>query len=331
MPGQSSTTKVHVAGVAPFIVTENDIPLTEWYAKRIHAVHTDKAGMFTLADLRIVIPQLITDARDKVAPTGVSLYYILHIGSIQRPSTPLSWWRRQARRAENAGATGGLAGRPILDIETFRQLLDLLDEVRAGTGLALTPEKTPDPDSDMPVLDAAYYEHYSPSRRCRGYLVLDPRFSLVIDCAEEDVRSLLTIVQQARLTDHGLATSGYAAVLMRVSLWDSNSDVQASLDDLVQLNRGGNASTRGQIVLSFALAGIGTLLALTQLPGARSGQLVAPMLIYALAAIVASLFALIDKGFLKWFSILFLLLATVLAIVMFVDPSFVVPLLPIKP
>jgi hypothetical protein len=311
-----------------FVVVADDISLTVWRAKRISAVPTDEQGRFTLADLRTVIPRLIADAHDKAAPPGVPLYYVLHIGTVEKISKRPPWWRSQRQSTAEEGATGGLAGRPVLELETFKDILDMLDEVRTEMGLTLTPENVSTIDADLAVLDAAYYEHYSPLRRARGYLVLDPRFSVVVDCAEEDVLALLTMLQQSHLTRYGLTPSGYAAVQMRVSLWDSNSDVHASLDDLAKVSRDGAASVLGSILLSFALAGIGTLLALTPLLGTRSGQLVAPMFIYALASIFHAFFALTTKKIFNLFGVLCLILATALAIVIFAVPSFVMPFLP---
>jgi len=329
--GQPDETEVHVTEDETFIVTEEDVPLTVWRAKRISAVHIDEAGMFTLTQLKAVILKLIADARNKVAPKGIPLYYVLYIGAVNKAYRYLPLQSHKMRRVQETSATGGLAGRPILDIQVLRQLLDMLEEVRTEMSLSSAPEKTLVTDLTAPVIDAAYYEHYSPSRRCRGNLVFDPRFSLVIDCAEEDVRSLLTIVQQANLTNEGLAASGYSATLLRISLWDASGDMHASLDDLVQINRSSTASTQGQVLLSFALAGIGVLLALTPLPNARPGQLVAPMLIYAMSSIAHALLALTGKRIFNQLGIACLLIATALAILIFAVPSFVIPFLPTKP
>jgi hypothetical protein len=324
-------TKAKKAGVVRFTLTEDDIPLTIWRAKRINAVHPKTEGMFTFSDLRIIIPQLIVAARDKVAPKGVPLYYLLYIGEVNKTTKPLTWMASRVRREENTSATGGLAGRPLMDSETFRQFLEMLREIRVEMDLATVVEKNSSAYVDDLLIDTTYFEHYSPLRRSRGYIVLDPRFSIVIDCAEEDIRSLLTIVQQVNLTHQGLQAPGFARVLLRVSMWDSSSDVHASLDDLVQISRSNDASTQGQVLLSFALAGIGILLALTPLPNVRPGQLVAPMLLYAMAAIVHGFFALTGKRFFNLLGALCLLLATALAIIIFVVPSFVIPFLPTHP
>ena len=329
--GQPDDIQAQTARSANFIITEDDIPLTLWRAKRINAVHSKIGGLFTLTDLRIVIPQLILAALNKVAPKGVPLYYVLHIGEVNKTSGPLSRLAGQMRREERNSATGGLAGRPIMDYETFRVLLEMFDEIRSEMDLTSIKKKVPLTDIETPLTDAAYFEHYSPLRRCRGYVVLDSRFSIVIDCAEEDVRSLLTIIQQAKLTDQGLEAPGFATVVLRVSMWDSSSEMHASLDDLVQISRSSDASTQGQILLNFALAGIGILLSLTPLPYARPVQLVAPMLIYAMAAITHAFFALTGFRLFNRLGILCLLLATVLAILIFSFPSFVIPFLPSTP
>lgn len=314
-----------------FIITEDDIPLTLWRAKRINAVHSKVGGSFTLTDLQIVIPQLIVAALNKVAPKGVPLYYVLHIGAVNKTSGPLSRLVGQARREVRNSATGGLAGRPIMDNETFRVFLEMFEEIRSEMDLSSIIEKVPSTNVEIPLMDAAYFEHYSPLRRCRGYLVLDSRFSIVIDCAEEDVRSLLTIIQQARLTDQGLEAPGFATVVLRVSMWDSSAEMHASLDDLVQISRSSDASTQGQILLNFALAGIAILLSLTPLPHARPIQLVAPMLIYTMAALAHAFFALTGNRMFNRLGVLCLLLATVLAILLFSFPSFVIPFLPSTP
>jgi len=329
--GELTATHIQESRAIHFILTEDDIPLTVWHAKRINAVHPETEGMFTFADLRTIIPQLIVAARDKVAPKGVPLYYLLYLGEVNKTTGTLSWIASRVRREENTSATGGLAGRPLMDSETFRQFLEMLREIRIEMDLAPVVEKTSPGGTETSLIDTAYFEHYSPLRRGRGYIVLDPHFSSVIDCAEEDIRSLLTILQQANLTHLGLEAPGFATVLLRVSMWDSTSDVHASLDDLVQISRSSDASTRGQVLLSFALAGIGILLSLTPLPYARSGQLVAPMLIYAMAAIAHAFFALTGNKFFNQLGVLCLLIATLLAIIIFAVPSFVIPFLPTRP
>lgn len=328
---QPSITQARTHKFVNFLITEDDIPLTLWRVKRINAVHSEIGGLFTIADLRIVIPALIMAAINKVAPKGIPLYFVLYIGEICKTSDSLSRLAVRMRGEERTSATGGLAGRPIMGNETFSVFLKMFDEVRSEMGLSPITEKVPHADIEVPLIDAAFFEHYSPLRRRRGYLVLDQRFSSVIDCAEEDVRTLLAIIQQAKLTDQGLETSGFATVLLRVSMWDSSCEMHASLDDLVQISRSNNASTQGQILLNFALAGIGILLALTPLPYARPVQLVAPMLIYSMAAVAHAFFALTGKKLFNRLGVLCLLVATVLAILIFSFPSFAIPFLPFSP
>lgn len=325
---QANTENALLESDSDIVLVVEDVPLTIWQARRITAVPTEEQGKWTLRKLRSVMQHLITAARNDVAPQGVPLYYILYIGETAKSGITLPWWTRRKQFIEQKGESGGLAGRPALDIQTLKNLLDLLDEVRAETGLALTRENISPIDPDMPTLDAAYYEHYSPARHSRGYLVLDPRCSIVIDCAEDDVLTLFTMLQQARITPQGLTTSGFIAAQTRVNLWDVNSDVQASIDDITQVSRDSATSALGQVLLSFALAGIATLLALTALPGARPGQLVAPMLIYALASILHAFYALVGKRIFFWLGIFCLAFATVLSLVIFLVPSFAIPFFP---
>ena len=201
---QPSVTQAQTAKSADLILTEDDIPLTLWRAKRINAVHSEIGGLFTFADLKNVIPGLIVAALNKVAPKGVPLYYVLYIGEVNKSSHPLSRLIGRIQQEERTSATGGLAGRPTMDNESFRVFLEMFDNIRSDMDSSSIAEKAPLSEGEISLTDAAFFEHYSPLRRCRGYLVLDPHFSIVIDCAEEDVRSLLTIIQQANLTDQGL-------------------------------------------------------------------------------------------------------------------------------
>ncbi len=321
-----------------YYIFAEPIKLTIWQASRVMAFPSDGNPIFTLDDLKSVIPTLITAAR-RIAPSGIGLYFVLHIGTIDQAIQQRSWWQTPniylrpfqwiwKRDTVQEGATGGLAGRPVIDSRTLKVLLDVLDNIRASAGITLVTENTPNASNTNTIRDSAYYEHYSPSRRIRGYLVLDPVFSLLVDVAQEDVHTLLSIAQQAHLTPQGLEATSYGAILTRVSLWDSNSDIQAMLDDMTSLNRGTNAATHGQVLMSFALAGIGTLLALTQIPGARPGQLLAPLLLVAMAAIAHSLFAGKNQRIYDVIGILCLLGATILAAVILLDHSFTIPLLP---
>ncbi len=70
------------------------------------------------------------------------------------------------------------------------------------------------------------------------------------------------------------------------------------------------------------------LLALTQLPGARPAQLIAPMLVFVAAALCHSLVATTGESFFDWIGVILLVMGVALAVALFVLPGFVLPIFP---
>lgn len=187
-----------------------DLLLTRWRGKRVVVVPDGSTDTFALKDLHTILPRLIAVGQ-QIAPSGAPLYFALHLGRLTAP-------RHARRHAQQSDDSGRLAGRPVLSTEQFRALLNEVDAVRASTGLVVGERDPKVLDGALLAREPAYFEHYSPARRRRGYLMFDPRFSLLIDAPESDVRLLLSMVQQATLEPGGITAVSYGAVLARVSL-----------------------------------------------------------------------------------------------------------------
>jgi hypothetical protein len=278
--------------------------LTRWEAKRVLAIPVDGSDELTLDELQATLVRLFRGAQ-RISPLGSPLYFVLHIGQVTHASQPRSAWDRR-------GGGGGLAGHPRLSPSGLRALLDVVSEARALAGVRGVGQfdQADVESSDVASRDAAYFEHYSPLRRRRGYLILDPLCSIVIDGAEEEARLLLSMAQTAAIRADGLTPASYQQTLLRVSAWDANGDVQESLNDLVHLDRSGRAATTGGVLLSIALAGFSTLLALTQLQTVDPHRLIIPISLYALASLLYALYAVSGWRPLHWGGVLALLAAT---------------------
>lgn len=295
------------------------ITLAFWHAQRVAAIPIDGGGSFHLDDLMNIVQRLFVGA-GRAAPQGVPMYFVLHVGTIDQTAVERHAWRR--RQQSNQGNTGGLAGSPVLDDKTFKSLVDLVDEAATLAGIRETRVDADGMRTVQTIRDRAFFNHYSPIRRRRGFLVFDPYVSMMVDSAQEDVHNLLSLTQQATITPDGLVAATYGTVLMRVSLWDSDTDIQASLDDLVNINRSTRAATIGEVLLNLALGSASILLALLLAQNLSVPQLIYPLAISILAALAYGTFAITERKLFSRVGGSTLFAAMILALVILLYPAF---------
>lgn len=300
--------------VANVELRASPVPLAHWMAVRVVVIPLRDRGPFTLDELAKLSAMLLAAARS-VVPEGNPAYYVLHVGEARPQETPA-----RPRRPARHGRHRDLVRQPTLSGHELNALMNALKAVRESAGL-LTPSA---PETgEVPWAGPAYFELYSQQRQQRGYLILDPRISFVIEGAEDDVRLLLTIAQQATITANGLSPASYGPLLGRVTAWVANADTQAALDSLGALDRAERSATASGVLLSLALTGFSTLLALTQLQTVNPRLLIVPTSLYAAAALLYALYTITRWRWLNALGLMCLVIATVLSGLILVAPDMV--------
>ena len=120
------------------------------------------------------------------------------------------------------------------------------------------------------------YESAGPGHPAqRGRLGVGVRASLIAGLSDDTVRVFATLIQSGALAaDAGFTREGFSVALNRVAQWNASQDLVESVERLAQvqaelgessreltaLRASGDAATKGQIWLSYALAAIGMLL-----------------------------------------------------------------------
>lgn len=270
-----------------YSIAQESLILTSWNARRLAALPDLTKGLqkFTLAELGDVIIGLFSAAY-RMAPMDVPLYFVLHIGTVELSQSSSG----KTPSDVSSRSRGHLANRVPLAGDAYRALISTIDAARTQVGLGTyTSHASASPGAA--ASGAIFFEHYSTLAQRRGYLILDPRCSALINTAEQDVRLLLSLAQQAPITPNGLDPVRYETVLARVSQWDANADTQASLDNLMRMNESNQASTLGQVLLSIALAVVSGLMALIQISSIALPQFFYPLLLYSVAALCSALYA----------------------------------------
>ena len=153
---------------------------------------------------------------------------------------------------------------------------------------------------------------------------------MMLNSAEKDVRILLTLVQQTPFRPEGITEDGLANLQMRVSIWDSTTQIQATVRGLRQLNRSTVVATFAQLILAVALFGASLLLGLMQVgvPEGYPGYLLVPMGMCFGSAASGGFYAILPYRLLRWLATFLLLGAALFTIVLFVLP---IPKLPLVP
>jgi len=248
----------------------------------------DGNGAFLASDIPALVQRLFTGAK-KVLPEGVAAYYVLHLGAFEHTN---------GKRRDGASR---LVRPPLVDIQTYRALVKTMDA--AITAIRSEPPATlgtPREATTSDPRDRLYFDHYSSSDERRGYVVLDPRMSMVVDGGQEDAYVLLDLAQQTTITPDGVAPSSYATMITRAIAWDANGDTRASLKDLEQLEHSAHTATVGEVLLSLSLAFVSGLLAVLLVQNLVPKQLAYPLAAFALASLAYLLYA--PSGW-RWASI----------------------------
>ncbi len=203
------------------------------------------------------MPRLLKGA-GRTLPVSARFYAVLHLGRAELPLHAQAAWERY-NLPRRKGNTGGLAGPPRVDSASYNRLLAVLDAASARLGAASNAHgDLASAEEDLRA--RLFFRHYSPSVRRRGYLVVDPRLALLVDTGQEDVYLLLEMAQNGHVTSDGLTAASYATLTTLLMLWDANADTQASLDDLVALDRSSRIATIGQVTQGLTLAIVSALL-----------------------------------------------------------------------
>jgi hypothetical protein len=153
-------------------------------------------------------------------------------------------------------------------------------------------------DTPHPGEPRGYFRHYDSVKKRRGYLIVGRNATLLADLSDESLSSLLPLLQGSPLTSQGGFTfEGFSAALTRVAQWDANQDIRESIDNLAEIKKNSDASTYGQIWLSYALALIGITLSLIAFV-LHPTYLAPGLIILALSGIMHARFA--QKGTANW-------------------------------
>jgi hypothetical protein len=284
----------------PYMVYAYPLSLALREAVWIAAKPVDHKGPFALKDISALVQRLLTGAA-RAIPAGTRVYYVLHLGD----------FAPAIRGVRDRSRNGGLVGPPAVDNQTYHALVAALDAAiatlhgRADASVAVTQVEAREGEAGDAARNRLYFDHYSPSAERRGYLVLDPRLSMVVDSGQEDVYVLLGLAQQAMLTMDGLSATSYATLVSRVIAWNANGDTQASLKDLERIEHSARTATVGAVAFSLSLALVSALLAVLLVQSLVPKQLAYPMGMFVLAALAYGLYA--PTGW-QWVSITGLML-----------------------
>jgi hypothetical protein len=143
-----------------------------------------------------------------------------------------------------------------------------------------------------------YFRHYDAIKKRRGYLIVGRNATLLADLSDERLTSLLPLLQGSALAiEGGFTAEGLSTALTRVAQWDANQDIRESIDEIAEVKKSSDVSTRGQVWLSYALALIGIALSLISFV-AHPAYLAPGLVLLALSGIAHARFA--QKGTSNW-------------------------------
>jgi len=114
------------------------------------------------------------------------------------------------------------------------------------------------------------FSHYDRNLQRRGWIVIGLSRALVAGVDDGQARILANLLQGRDIDrsgrKEGIVPDRYEDVLGRVALWNGTQDIAETVSQLGALVQSGQKSIDGQALLNFALAAIGTLLAIIALP-----------------------------------------------------------------
>ncbi|HEY4034014.1 MAG TPA: hypothetical protein VGL94_08650 [Ktedonobacteraceae bacterium] len=162
--------------------------------------------------------------------------------------------------------------------------------------------------------------HYDTTNQRRGWIVVSPKCALVVGVGVGEARTLANLIQPQD-TDtsgrgEGILRECYEGVLQRIILWNATQDISETVSQLEALVESSRKSTDGQVLLNFALATIGALLAIMAFPHLNFWQICSLALIVG-ASIQFWLYA--RSGHVPWLvlGLIIIVIAVFLAIASF--------------
>jgi hypothetical protein len=234
--------------------------------------------------------QELEDRLHQLYPTPAPIYLILHIEQLSNPSPDISlFYRKHSRIQDSINAQAAF-------VEDLQRQWELSSQSAINGWF---PNK---------------FNLYDRESHRRGWLVLSPGRALVVGVNDRQVHLLANVLQPSdtdRTHGSGILTERYRDVLSRVMQWVSNQDAFEAVDQLKDLVASGTKAIDGQVMLNFAVAGIGILLAFLLLPDQqRPERFVASMVCLSVASLWFWIYARGGRMFaqiLGWFFLLFVL------------------------
>ena len=243
------------------------------------------------------IKELIEGVRQMATNTGRPAYVVLHIPEMQVQKPLLYRFYRERSKALVDEAC--ISAKWLLVDDAQHVLSGLVVPAQSSWGLNT-------------------FEHYDHAAHQRGWLIISPMWALLAGVSENEARVLTSLLQprESAQKQPGIASEHYAIVLERVAQWNSTQDMFEAVDRLAEVAKSGTISTKGQLWVSYALAAIGVLLALTSIynPGTL---LIIPILLFVVSSFFHAIYAGAGKGWAQFIGRLFFFVAFAVAFILF--------------